>query len=74
MIAGYAQKVSSTRKDRQNRTHVDHSLTCCSEEISKVLGKQNVVEALFLEREIRHEKHTKHPYHVRGLNNVRSKC
>ena len=30
-IAGYAQEVSSRRKDRQNRTHVDHSLTCCSD-------------------------------------------
>jgi len=29
---------------------------------------------LFLEREIRCEEHTKHPYHVRGLNSVRSKC
>jgi len=32
LIAGYAQEVSSTRKDRQNRTHVDHSLTCCRSE------------------------------------------
>ena len=38
LIAGYAQEVSSRRKDRQNRTHVDHSLTRCSEENSKVLG------------------------------------
>ena len=30
LIAGYAQEVSSRRKDRRNRTHVDHSLTCCS--------------------------------------------
>ena len=29
---------------------------------------------LFLKRQIQCEKHTKHPYHVRGLNNVRSKC
>jgi len=29
---------------------------------------------LFLEREIRCEKHTKHPYHIRGLNNVCFKC
>jgi len=36
LIAGYAQEVSSRRKDRRNRTHVDHSLTCCSEENSKV--------------------------------------
>ena len=35
LIAGYAQEVSSTRKDRRNRTHVDYSLTCCSEENSK---------------------------------------
>ena len=32
LIAGCAQEVSSRRKDRRNRTHVDHSLTCCSEE------------------------------------------
>jgi len=37
LIAGYAQEVSSRRKDRQNRTHVDHSLTCGSEENSKFL-------------------------------------
>ena len=30
LIAGYAQEVSSRRKDRRNRTHVDRSLTCCS--------------------------------------------
>jgi len=30
LIDGYAQEVSSRRKDRQNRTHVDHSLTRCS--------------------------------------------
>ena len=36
LIAGYAQEVSSRRKDRRNRTHVDHSLTCCSEENSRV--------------------------------------
>jgi len=35
LIAGYAQEVSSRYKDRRNRTHVDHSLTCCSEENSK---------------------------------------
>jgi len=29
---------------------------------------------LFLEHEIRYEEHTKHPYHVRSLNNVHSKC
>ena len=29
LIAGYAQEVSSRHKDRQNRTHVDRSLTCC---------------------------------------------
>jgi len=43
LIVGYAQEVSSSHKDRRNRTHVDHSLTCCSEENSKVLGYQNVV-------------------------------
>jgi len=32
LIAGYAQEESSTRKDRQNRTHVDRSLTCCRSE------------------------------------------
>jgi len=30
LIAGYAQEVSCRRKDRRNRTHVDHSLTRCS--------------------------------------------
>ena len=46
LIAGYAQLVSSIRKDWQNRMHVDHSLTCCSEENSKVLGQQNVVDGI----------------------------
>ena len=35
LIAGYAQEVSSRRKDWRNRTHVDHSLTCCSEKNSQ---------------------------------------
>jgi len=34
LIAEYAQEVSSRREDRRNRTHVDHSLTRCSEENS----------------------------------------
>jgi len=46
LIAGYAQEVSSKRKDRRSRTHVDHSLTCCREENSKVLGQQNVVDGV----------------------------
>ena len=44
LINGYSQEVSSRRKDRRNRTHVDRSLTCCSEKNSKVLGQQNVVD------------------------------
>jgi len=42
LIAEYAQEVSSKCEDRRNSTHVDHSLTCCSEENSKVLGQQKV--------------------------------
>jgi len=38
LIAGYAQEVSSRREDRQNKMHVDRSLTRCSEENPKVLG------------------------------------
>ena len=34
LTAGYAREVSSRREDRRNRTHVDHSLTRCSEENS----------------------------------------
>ena len=30
LTAGYAQEVSN---DRRNRTHVDHSLTCCSDRL-----------------------------------------
>jgi len=30
LIAGYAQEVSSRHKDWWNRTHVDHSLICCT--------------------------------------------
>jgi len=37
-------EVSSRRKDQRNRTHVDRSLTCCSEESSEVLDYQNVVD------------------------------
>ena len=44
LIARYAQEVSSRQVNRRNRTHVDHSLACCSEENSKVLGLQNVVD------------------------------
>ena len=52
LIAGYAQEVSSRCKNRRNRTrtHVDHSLTCCSEENLKVLGRQNVVDGVQLYR------------------------
>jgi len=52
LIAGYAQEVSSRCKNRRNRTrtHVDHSLTCYSEENSKVLGRQNVVDGVQLYR------------------------
>ena len=34
LIAGCAQEVSSGPKDRRNRTHVDHSLTCSEEQPS----------------------------------------
>ena len=51
---------------RVNASHVAADAT------EKTLGADGC--NLFLEREIRCEKHTKHPYHVRVLNNVRSKC
>jgi len=48
LIAGYAQEVSS--RCNRTRTHVDHSLTCCSEENLKVLGRQKVVDGVQLYR------------------------
>jgi len=35
LIAGYAREVSSRRKDRRNRTHVDYSLTVVARKIQK---------------------------------------
>ena len=36
LIVRYAQEVSSRGKDRRNRTHVDHSLTCSEEKFVSV--------------------------------------
>ena len=44
LIAGYSQEVSSTRKDRQNRTHVDLSGCRASQRLDRyqiiLLGEQ----------------------------------
>jgi len=42
LIAGYAQEVNCRCKDRRNRTHVDHSLTCCRKFKSPLLAERIV--------------------------------